>query len=53
VYVFTPRETQYNEMILTVKQWRSKGWTFAPGVYRVRGWFNAHEGTPATLTVTE
>lgn len=53
VYVFTPRETQYNEMIVTVKQWRSRGWTLAPGVYRVRGWFNAHEGTPATLTVRQ
>ena len=52
VYVFAPHETQYSEMIVTVRQWRSEGWTFEPGPYRVRGWFNAQEGTPATLVVT-
>ena len=52
VYVFAPHQTQYSEMVVTVRQWRSERWAFEPGLYRVRGWFSAHEGTPATLVVT-
>lgn len=51
-YVFPPRQTQHREMVVTVHQWRSGGWAFAPGVYRIRGWFNAHEGASATLVIT-
>ena len=52
VYVFRAHETQYSEIVVTVQQWRSGGWTFAPGEYRIRGWFNGQEGRPATLVVT-
>ncbi|HKW46758.1 MAG TPA: hypothetical protein VJN70_04910 [Gemmatimonadaceae bacterium] len=52
VYVFAPHETQYSEMIVTVHQWRSQGWSFASGLYRIRGWFNGHEGESAVLFAT-
>jgi hypothetical protein len=52
VHVFGPRETQYREFPVTLRSWRAGGWAAAPGEYRVRGYFNGHEGTSATLVLT-
>jgi hypothetical protein len=52
VYVFSPRRVEYNEMRITLRDWRAGGWPVIPGVYRVRSWFNAREGKSALLTLT-
>ena len=51
VYVIGAHQVQYNEYAVTLQQWRAGGWAVAPGSYRVRGWFNGHEGRSATLTL--
>jgi hypothetical protein len=51
VYVFAPRRIQYNERRITLRDWRAGGWAVLPGIYRVRGWFNAREGKSALLTL--
>ncbi|PYO80208.1 MAG: hypothetical protein DMD63_01880 [Gemmatimonadetes bacterium] len=45
VYVFRAHYTEYNEEVVTLAKW--KGWNLAPGLYRVRSWFNTREGRSA------
>jgi len=51
-YVYAPRSVQYSERVLTLADWKKGGWPVVPGVYRVRGWFNAREGKEAFLIIT-
>ena len=51
-YVFAPRSVQASERVLTLAEWKESGRSVAPGVYRVRGWFNGREGKEARLTIT-
>jgi hypothetical protein len=52
VYVFAPRHAEYNETLVTLRDWRAGGWVVAPGRYTVRSWFNAREGKSAAFILT-
>jgi hypothetical protein len=52
LYVFPPLYRVYDEEILTLKEWKTRGWPLTPGRYRVRSWFNAREGKSADFTLT-
>jgi hypothetical protein len=52
VYTFKPRSAGYDEMVVSVKEWRSqRQMPLATGKYRVRGWFNGREGASSTFTL--
>jgi hypothetical protein len=36
---------------VTLRQWREGGWAMQPGKYRVRGYYNGHEGVAASFTI--
>jgi hypothetical protein len=51
VYVFAPREGQYSEAVIRLRDWRVRGYPLAPGTLRVRSYFNGREGSGATFTL--
>jgi hypothetical protein len=51
VYTFGPRATRYTEAVIQLKDWRAQGYPLAPGVLRVRSYFNGREGSSATFTL--
>jgi hypothetical protein len=51
-YDFEPGAVQMEEAVVTLASWKAGGWPLAPGRYRIRGWFNAREGTEGVLTIT-
>lgn len=50
-YVFPPAARDVAEYTLSLKAWVEGGWPLAPGVYRMRGYFNGMEGAEAELTI--
>ncbi len=49
--VFPPRRTRAVDFYVTMKGWRSGGWSLAPDEYRVRGFFAGYEGYSTVLTL--
>jgi hypothetical protein len=47
VYAFPPHATRYSEATISIRDWRAGGWSATPGSFRVRSWFNGHEGSSA------
>jgi hypothetical protein len=52
VYTFAPRSITFDENVITLAEWKRRGWSTAPGRYRVRGWFNGREGKEGMLIIT-
>jgi hypothetical protein len=52
VYVFPAHHVEYDELTVTLHDWKSRGWAATPGTYTVRGWFNSREGKSAALVLT-
>ena len=52
VYVFRPRYSEYNDDVITLKEWKVGGWPLLAGRYRIRSWFNGREGRSAAFLLT-
>jgi hypothetical protein len=50
-YAFAPGAIQRSDGAVSIRVWRDGGWPLTVGTYRVRSYFNGHEGASATLTV--
>ena len=47
VYVFPAHHAEYNEQVITLREWKARGWPATAGNYVARGWFNGREGKSA------
>jgi hypothetical protein len=51
VDTFQAHHTPVLQKVLTLREWKARGWAVTPGVYRVRSYYNSHEGESQNFVV--